>query len=277
MTQEEIEEIRRDLPPGFRLCAPTRRGKPRAPNSPQTYCYRVKPEKRFQIRKVRQVYRRVNQCRQCYLDSQVNYNAADPERHRARTADWARRNAEHIARLKRENRAREIADPARHQRRKDTQKAYARAHPEVRRKASKRYREKLKRMRKARLPVAPVKPYLEWMLRAARAQQEAERAEGVRFSDHRTHGGDNLMGYTRLAEWMGVDEATVRKLFNGAAQTVSQYAVDSLASRREAEFTLGEVVARAREWAVLTGDSWPFGYKLEHQDPRRPSADKTAS
>jgi hypothetical protein len=281
MTQDEIEEVRRDLPPGYRLCAPKRKGPQRRPNSPAIYCYRIKRESVFYLRKSRTKVVRTNQCKDCWQATQDGYTKLNAERNAARARAWNDAHRERAQQHRRNSYRRLTADPERREARNRQIAEYRRRNRPRVNQWERNGRARKMRARKARLPREPVMPYLEWMVRIAHQQVEDERSAGVVYSDTPRHPrgaqGDTLKGYTRLAEWMGIDESTVRKLFTGRAATVSQYAIDGLACRPEAEFTLYEVLDRAREWAVLTGDSWPFGYKLEHEDPRRPSADKTAS
>lgn len=96
--------------------------------------------------------------------------------------------------------------------------------------ADKRTKKKAQAKLKARIPTPVIQPFVEQMVR---------RAGTLRA----------------VAEATGVHERRLREILRGRTKSVSIPICDSLSLH--AEFTLQELVERAEEWALLTGNSWP--------------------
>ena len=96
----------------------------------------------------------------------------------------------------------------------------------------------------ASIPVAVFRPYLEIALRQCSLYESA--------------GG---LGYSTLAGWTDVDERVFSRIMSESEEVyaISIDAVDRVCQKFD--FTLDELTHRAFEWAELTGDPWPFGYR----------------
>ncbi len=96
---------------------------------------------------------------------------------------------------------------------------------------------------KTGIPVEVFKPYLEWVLQYC-----------VQYGRCET-------GVSVLAEWTDTDERVFSRVIQGAdgVYTVTVDVADRVC--QHADFTLEELTERALEWAEVTGDPWPFGYR----------------
>lgn len=156
-----------------------------------------------------------------------------PEARAAASARKARFRARHAEELREAERQRN-GQPARVASRKkyeQTEKGKA---------AQRRYKARRKRMAVARLPYEVCAPYFERLLRYMKAEYPDDALEV-------------------LAEWAGCPRDQLYRYTAGLRSSVPQEVMDALSL--EADFTLDELIDRAREWALLTGDSWPMGKK----------------
>ena len=192
----------------------------------------------------------------------------------SRCPRWAPRTKEHFAWTRREDReyllsyCRECGREARRKTRaknpdiyrENTQRWRAK-NPEGRKRLDRRYnstdagRRRLKRAERlsrilavAPIPTPVVKPFVEQACR-----------ELARFAGDNVKG--EIPGQTQLAEATGVNQRRIYDILNNKSRSVSIDIADALCT--EIGTSLPELVERAREWAVLTGDPWPHGYKLD--------------
>lgn len=125
-----------------------------------------------------------------------------------------------------------------------------------------RQREIQRRRLIANLPVAVVKPYVERVLRefgipADSLARGLPSVKGEKMDDVQDQ------GHREMARALGVGEDTIRNVLRGRNKSVSLSFCDKLCAF--ADFSLEELTDRAEEWAFLTGDSWPMGYRIEPQ------------
>jgi hypothetical protein len=100
--------------------------------------------------------------------------------------------------------------------------------------ARRRYRHRLRAYGTVTIPTAVVKPFLDRMVALAGSRRA-------------------------LAAIIGVPERTLYAISHEERKGIRQATVDRLSVH--GEFTLQEVLDRAKEWALLTGDPWPHGYE----------------
>lgn len=94
------------------------------------------------------------------------------------------------------------------------------------------------------IPVEVFKPYLEWVLTSCKQ-----------------HTRTGEPGISVLAEWTDIDDRVFSRVLTGyeGVYTVTVDVADRVC--QHADFTLDELTERALEWADVTGDPWPFGYR----------------
>lgn len=71
--------------------------------------------------------------------------------------------------------------------------------------------------------------------------------------------GDDLIGVKRLAEVSSVDERVIRRVFEKDSLSMSLDTMDRLIMYTD--YTLDDLMDMASEWAMLTDDPWPVGYR----------------
>lgn len=99
----------------------------------------------------------------------------------------------------------------------------------------------------ANIPSPVLKPYIEKLLR--------EFGIPLDSPEVRQRG---TMGLQALADAVDVDATVLRRVLKGQSRSVEIHTVDQISTY--ADFSLDELVERAEEWALLTGDPWPKGY-----------------
>lgn len=117
-------------------------------------------------------------------------------------------------------------------------------------------RERELRELAAPLPVEVVLPYLHGMLGLRALEADPAGNMGLCPKMRET---DARYGINRLAAEAGINPRSLSRIMDDpACKSAALNVCDRLAM--VGDFTLEELTDRAREWALLTGDPWPYGY-----------------
>jgi len=175
----------------------------------------------------------VGECRHCERIRKhrdyLNRKPVQAARHRERMAtepEYRRREEERVKKWKAEHPDRVLE----HTRRRNAKPEQKRAQKLYRRRVRKRFLQEAR----AGIPTCIVQPYLAAMV---------NRASG---------------GVVEVATRTGIPERTLQQVLKLRTKSVHYVLVDLLAQHED--FSLQELMQRAREWALLTGDDWPKGY-----------------
>lgn len=202
-------------------------------------------------------------CRECLRRKQRERakTAAGRRKTRARRRRWRERNPgaeyEHTLKYNHTDKGRERTRRYNNSEKGRAVKEAYLATPEgqaSRQRALRKYRAKRKQAARlarakltAALPLAVVRPFVLAMLqRVAVDLPESTRVER------------KWMGIGELADLTGVSEKQLRRILNETVKMVELDVCDRLQTHED--WNLGELVSRAEEWALLTGDAWPVGY-----------------
>lgn len=123
--------------------------------------------------------------------------------------------------------------------------------------AQRRYKQRIKHLT-ADLPIEVVRPFVLRMIQVA----DAEHVSGGRMGAKSRDGA-----VATLAEIVGIPKHRVYDIaYRKRLKSVNIEDADRLAMH--GDFTLTELYDRAEEWALLSGSSWPQGYRKKAK--RRP-------
>lgn len=104
----------------------------------------------------------------------------------------------------------------------------------------------------ADIPVEVIRPFVERMQRELTTPMDSP-ARGIGT----TEGVDE--GQSALSKACGVSEKILRQITEGTVKGITMGTADKLSLY--GDFSLPEIYERAEEWALLTGNDWPIGYR----------------